>query len=89
MTTTVAASPAAPRKPLRLLGLREVEHLTSLSKANIYRKINDGTFPVPVQVSKGRVGWHHAEIDAWIASRPRAAIIVVAAPPAPPAPKTP
>jgi prophage regulatory protein len=83
MTTT------PPRKPRTILCLKEVTKNTSLSKPNIYRLLKEGRetglelFPVPIQVSKGRIGWHQAEIDAWIASRPRAGAVTIA----PPAPK--
>lgn len=51
----------------RLLPMRAVIELTSLSKATIYRKIADGTFPRPLKIGKSRVAWRESEIAAWIA----------------------
>lgn len=76
-STPTLPSNAAPRKPSRLLCLKEVVHRTSRSRATIYRELerqrDTGTdlFPVPVQVSLGRIGWHEHEIDEWIRTRPR------------------
>ena len=64
----------------RLLCLKEVCDRTSLARATIYRMLEESKvlqkaiFPLPVQVSKGRVGWHESEIDEWIRLRPRANI---------------
>lgn len=56
--------------PPRLLRLSEVMRLTGLSKATIYRREKDGTFPKRRQVSAHRVGWVESEIYAWINARP-------------------
>jgi predicted DNA-binding transcriptional regulator AlpA len=72
-----AAMQTQPRKPRRLLGQREVAYRTSISRAAIYRLLAEGRelgvalFPLPVQVTKGRIGWHEHEIEAWIENRPR------------------
>jgi predicted DNA-binding transcriptional regulator AlpA len=43
------------------------------SRASLFRlRRDDPTFPQPVQIGGG-VGWVEAEIDAWIAARPRIA----------------
>jgi prophage regulatory protein len=41
--------------------------LTSFSKATIYRKVADGTFPRPLKIRKSRVAWRESDIVAWIA----------------------
>lgn len=75
-----ASDPANPEPPppgqsWRLLNLKEVKERTGLSRASIYRALagqtGDGTFPLPVQVSTGRIAWYEHEVAAWIASRPR------------------
>ena len=67
-----ATPPSGPRKPRRLLGIREVMHMTSLSRANIYRRLKDDPdFPRPVEISTNRIGWHEHEVDDWIANLPR------------------
>ena len=51
----------------RLLPMRAVIGLTSFSKATIYRKMADGTFPRALKIGKSRVAWRESEIAAWIA----------------------
>jgi predicted DNA-binding transcriptional regulator AlpA len=48
------------------------------SRASIYRKIRDGSFPQPVKLGGNKIAWLNHEIDAWIdaiaaARNPRAA----------------
>jgi prophage regulatory protein len=38
----------------------------SYSRAQIYRKIKDGSFPPPVRLGENRIAWLSNEIDAWI-----------------------
>ena len=54
-----------------LLTRREVERRTGLSRSTIYRKMRDGTFPVPLKVSERAVRWREREIRAYVDSRPR------------------
>ncbi len=57
----------------RLLNRREVEAQTGLSRSTVYRKMREGSFPLPLKVGAKAVRWPAAEIAAWLASRPRAA----------------
>ena len=54
----------------KLLRRREVEELTGLSRASVYRLISEGEFPRPVRVSATGVRWKASDIAAWIESRP-------------------
>ena len=54
----------------RLLPMLPVMDLTSLSKASIYRKIADGSFPAPLKIGKSRVAWRQSDIAKWMALRP-------------------
>ena len=64
---------------MRLISLKEVCFKTSLSRASIYRKVAEGTFPHYVGLGKrtpnskgrltGRIGWLEAKVDEWIAER--------------------
>ncbi len=36
------------------------------SRAQIWRKVKDGTFPKPVKAGAARNAWLDSEIDAWI-----------------------
>ena len=56
----------------RLLHRREVEKLTGLSRASIYRLMSEGEFPRPVRVSAKAVRWKESDITTWIQSRPAA-----------------
>ena len=56
-------------KPMnRLINLREVQRLNSLSRASIYRGIAAGTFPPPIRLTPAgrRVGWREADIQVWL-----------------------
>ena len=57
----------------RLLRRPEVEKLTGLSRASIYRLMRSGRFPASVKVSDTAVRWRASDIAAWIESRPLAA----------------
>ena len=54
-----------------LLTRPEVERRTGLSRSTIYRKMRDGTFPVPLKVSARAVRWRERDIRAYVDSRPR------------------
>ena len=56
----------------RLLRRREVEEITGLSRASIYRQMDEGKFPPRVKVSATAVRWRQSEVYAWIQSRPEA-----------------
>ena len=56
----------------RILRLPQVERLTSLSKATLYRMMNSGAFPRPIKLGMRAVGWRRDEIDRWLGSRERA-----------------
>jgi predicted DNA-binding transcriptional regulator AlpA len=78
-TVNEAVSPGDPPSPVmdRLLTMREVEVLTSLSKQMIYRKIAQGVFPKPMVISEDRhgratrVAWSALELKAWRESKPK------------------
>lgn len=73
-----ASPPPPPRKPRRLLCLKEVSYRVGVARATVYRMVNrareqeNPSFPLPVQIAPGRIGWHEHELDAWIESLPRA-----------------
>ena len=49
----------------------DVERLTQLSKATIYRLMAAGRFPAAIRLGERAVAWRATEIEAWIADRPR------------------
>jgi prophage regulatory protein len=36
------------------------------SRAQLYRKVKDKTFPPPVRLGENKIAWLSTEIDAWI-----------------------
>ena len=55
----------------RLLRLEEVLSHTGLSRSELYRKMQEGTFPGSVKVSERSVRWRESEVERWIEERPR------------------
>lgn len=56
----------------RLLAWPAVQAVTGLSRTTAWRMQKAGDFPLPVLVSKGRVGWWESELAAWkLARAPR------------------
>ncbi len=51
---------------MKLIKIKDVINLTSLSRATIYRLIADGQFPKQVNLSTRTVAWQLSEIEAWI-----------------------
>jgi len=54
---------------MKLLKLKDVISMTSLSKASIYRQLNAGTFPSPIRLGPRAVAWVMSEIEEWIESK--------------------
>lgn len=63
------ASPAGEGRE-RFMRRPEVERVTGISRAHIYRLIKAGKFPEPISLLSTRVVvWLASEIDAWIAEQ--------------------
>lgn len=54
------------------LRLPRVRQRTGLGRSTIYRLMAQDLFPKAVQLAPRAVGWHKADIDAWLAARPKA-----------------
>lgn len=52
----------------RIIRLKTVLDRTGLSRATLYRKIGDGTFPRQVRISIHGAGWHESAVNRWIAN---------------------
>lgn len=48
-----------------LLSIQEVQRITSLSRASIYRFMAHKRFPQSVALSPGRRAWRASEVVAW------------------------
>lgn len=57
-----------PEAPERILRINTVLDRTGLSRATLYRKINDGTFPKQIKLSTRCAGWRESAINAWLRS---------------------
>lgn len=55
---------------MKFLRVREVIHLTGLSRMTIYRLELAGEFPKRRQLSKNSVAWLDTDIAQWADSRP-------------------
>lgn len=62
MTTDTAVP---HRKPEKLLRLRELESLLSISKSVIYEGMKEGTFPQSIRLSTRAVAWRESDIAQW------------------------
>jgi prophage regulatory protein len=54
---------------MNICRLPEVTGRVGLSRATIYTKIKDGSFPPPIHLSKRAIGWPSNVIDDWIEQR--------------------
>jgi prophage regulatory protein len=64
-----------PEQSLKILKRPDVEKRTGLSRSTIYALLSNGEreFPRPVNLAGGNsVGWYEHEVEAYLASRPRA-----------------
>jgi len=50
----------------RILRIREVQHVTGLSRTTIYEKIANKTFPAQVKIAAHTVGWRERDIEKWM-----------------------
>ncbi|MGK6317943.1 helix-turn-helix transcriptional regulator [Sphingomonas sp. DT-204] len=53
--------------PERIIRLKTVLDRTGLSRATLYRKIGEGTFPRQVRISIHGAGWYESAVNRWIA----------------------
>ncbi len=54
----------------KILRQKDVQDITGLSRSTIYRHVNAGTFPAPIQLTDRLIGWHTRSIADWVAARP-------------------
>jgi len=55
----------------RLVSLRVVMQLTSLSRSTLYDLVRSQRFPSPIKVTERRSAWVQSEIASWIDDRIR------------------
>lgn len=54
--------------PFYLMRLPEVQAISGMSKATVYRYIKSGKFPASVRLGNGAVGWRSSDICEWLES---------------------
>ena len=54
---------------LSILRRKQVEERTGLSRSTIYLRIQEGSFPRPVNLGARAVGWLENEIEEWLVVR--------------------
>lgn len=57
------------QEKLSILRRKQVEKRTGLSRSTIYLRIQEGTFPRPINLGARAVGWLENEIEDWLAAR--------------------
>ena len=58
-----------PNQLERLLSVKDVAQMTSLSVSHIRRESRAGKFPEPVTISESRVAWFRSDVLNWIESK--------------------
>jgi len=56
-------------KTQRLLKIKTVVERTALSRASIYRQINEGRFPAPVKIGARAIAWPESIVSQWLEDR--------------------
>lgn len=55
-----------PEAPERILRIKAVLDRTGLSRATLYRKMRNGTFPRNIRISTRCAGWRESAISEWM-----------------------
>ena len=63
--------PISDQFPRMVLRLPQVINATGLSRATIYRKMQDRTFPIAIRIADRAIGWYADEIDDFNSNRAR------------------
>ncbi|AIC86754.1 prophage CP4-57 regulatory family protein [Burkholderia thailandensis USAMRU Malaysia  len=53
----------------RVVRMRPLIERVGLSKSEIYRRIQAGTFPQPIALGVRAVGWLERDVELWLATR--------------------
>lgn len=53
----------------RMMRMRQLTEYLALSKAYIYQKISEGSFPEGHMLSPGIRAWEKSDVDAWLDQR--------------------
>ena len=53
----------------RMMRMRQLTDYCALSRAYVYQKIHEGSFPPGHMISPGIRAWEKSEVDAWLDMR--------------------
>jgi prophage regulatory protein len=53
----------------KLVRIKELVRLLSISRANVYRSMKLGTFPKSIKLTERTTVWRLSEIDKWVKDR--------------------
>jgi prophage regulatory protein len=67
-TDSVLKNTGGVMEAMRILRLRDVVHLTGLSRSTVYSLIQNEKFPKPLRLSARASGWLLGEVEEWINS---------------------
>jgi prophage regulatory protein len=54
---------------MKYVRMSQLTEIVPMSKATIWRKLKDGTFPKPVKLGERITAWRFDDIEAWLAAR--------------------
>lgn len=52
-----------------MLRIREVCQRTALSKSQLYRLVDELSFPSPIRLGRRACGWVESEVEQWLRER--------------------
>jgi prophage regulatory protein len=58
------------KEMLRLIPMKEVVTIVSLSRPTIYNLLKEGKFPPPTRLTESRIAFRSDLIEKWVAERP-------------------
>jgi prophage regulatory protein len=69
---SAAGKPLMPSKPIEvdyLVTPAELAQRLTLDRSTIWRMVQDGQFPEPIQITSARIAWRWSNVLAWIDAR--------------------
>lgn len=64
-----AAEKIAATVDERMLSTRELLERLPLNRATVWKMVQEGRFPAPVQITASRIAWRLTAVLAWLADR--------------------
>jgi prophage regulatory protein len=58
----------------RILDPKELLERLPLDRSTVYRMVQEGRFPAPIQLTSSRIGWRWSAVLRWLADREAGAV---------------